>query len=385
MRPLRIGVNALYLIPGGVGGTEIYLRGVLDAMAAIDRSNEYFVFRNHETGADLTPAQSNFHDCPQPVKAAFRPARMIYEQAILPFAVQARRIDVLFNGGFTAPLLCRCPMVTVFHDLQYRRHPEYFRWFDLPFWRVLLPASAARSQCLVALSETVKADLMKYYGRRAADIEVIPHGVEPAFTRIARQREADPPSQVVLLTVSTLHPHKNLHALLRAFRAFLNDGRNGKQTSFAGSVTLRIIGLKGFEAAAIEVLRKELDLEQSVEIPGWLPREEVYRSFAEAHALIYPSKFEGFGIPVLEALTCGLPVACSRLPSLVEIAGECARYFDPEDADAMEEALRDVAWNEDLRKRLSEAGLARAQKFSREASARRLVELLSRVAQASTR
>lgn len=109
MRPLRIGVNALYLIPGGVGGTEIYLRNLLLALGEIDGADEYFVFSNRETGAGIGPKGSNFQVVEQSVRAAFRPARIVWEQIVLPLAVAAHRIDVVLNPGFTAPILCGCP------------------------------------------------------------------------------------------------------------------------------------------------------------------------------------------------------------------------------------------------------------------------------------
>src|SRR5579862_7977524 len=102
----RIGVNALYLIPGGVGGTEIYLRNLLRALAAVDARNEYVVFTNRETGSDLIPPQPNFTHAPQPIRASSRPARILWEQLALPWSVRRYRIDVLFNPGFTAPVLC---------------------------------------------------------------------------------------------------------------------------------------------------------------------------------------------------------------------------------------------------------------------------------------
>ena len=126
MRPLRIGVNALYLIPGGVGGTEIYLRGLLRALGDLDPVNHYTVFTNRETGADLFPPRKNFHIARQWVRGSSRPARIVWEQTALPLAVLRRKVDVLLNGGFTAPLACACPQVTVFHDLQHKRHPEIF-------------------------------------------------------------------------------------------------------------------------------------------------------------------------------------------------------------------------------------------------------------------
>src|SRR5216110_1186717 len=110
--PLSIGVNALYLIPGGVGGTEIYLRSLLAALAEIDSVNRYFVFTNRETGADLAPKQANFVHEPQAVRAVSRPARMIWEQTALPLAALRLRLDVMLNPGFTAPLLCPCRQVT---------------------------------------------------------------------------------------------------------------------------------------------------------------------------------------------------------------------------------------------------------------------------------
>src|SRR5262249_51226338 len=126
----RIGVNALYLIPGGVGGTEIYLRELLKALAQIDTFNEYFVFTNLETGAALIPRQANFRGKQQAVRASFRPARIAWEQTVLPLEAARYRLDVLLNPGFTAPVLAPCSQVTVFHDMQHKRHPEYFRWFD---------------------------------------------------------------------------------------------------------------------------------------------------------------------------------------------------------------------------------------------------------------
>src|SRR5215831_3489227 len=110
---LRIGVNALYLIPGRVGGTEIYLRNLLQALSAIDTRNEYVIFTNRETGLDLAPQQPNFKCVVQPIHAAFRPARILWEQTGLPLAARMHEIDVLFNPGFTCPILSPGPNVTV--------------------------------------------------------------------------------------------------------------------------------------------------------------------------------------------------------------------------------------------------------------------------------
>ena len=330
----RIGVNALYLIPGGVGGTEIYLRNLLCSLAEIDCTNEYVIFTNRETGRDLVPERDNFTWAPQPVRASFRPWRILWEQLGLPLAVRRHHVEVLFNPGFTAPILCCCPQVTVFHDLQHKRHPEYFRWFDLPFWRLLLWASARRSSRLIAVSASTRDDLVRYYGVPA---EVVHHGVEPEFLEVAKSRQA----RDYILCVSTLHPHKNLDRLLRAYA----------QTP--GLPHLVITGLKGFAAKEIEKLAGA-----HVRITGWIPREELYELFRGARAFIYPSTFEGFGMPVLEAMAAGIPLACSDIPPLREIAGPTVLYFNPESDGEIVGALKTLVSSPDAA--MSEAARRRA-------------------------
>src|ERR1039458_2478745 len=266
MRPLRIGVNALYLIPGGVGGTEIYLHELLRALAEIDARNEYFVFTNRETGPDLVPQQPNFHGMPQRVRARFRPARIVWEQTVLPLAAARLGLDALLNPGFTAPVYCGCAAVTVFHDMQHKRHPGHFR-------------------------------------------------------------RAQP------------------------------------------GVRLVIAGLRGFHAAALEKLRTDLGLTGAVEFTGWIPRKQLYDLYRRAWAFVYPSTFEGFGMPVLEALAAGIPTGCSNIEPLSAIAGEAALQFEPGNVEAIYSAMARLAADEPLRARLATEGPRRAAAFSWTATA----------------
>jgi glycosyltransferase involved in cell wall biosynthesis len=367
MRSLRIGVNALYLIPGGVGGTEIYLRNLVRALGEIDSANEYFLFTNRETGDSLAPGKPNFHTVQQEVRAAFRPARIVWEQLALPLAVAARQIDALLNPGFTAPILCGCPQVSVFHDLQHKRHPEHFRWFDLPFWRTLLFWSAHISHTLIADSEATRDDLERYYRLPQNRIRVVPLGVDAKFFEIVRRPEP------FLLSVSTLHPHKNLDRLLRVFAEF----RRGRP-----EFRLVIAGLRGFNSAQLDALRQQLGLARSVEFTGWIPREELYDLYARAFAFVYPSTFEGFGLPVLEALAAGLPAACSRIEPLASMAADAALRFDPADERDMARAIERIVGDEALRVQLAAAGPRRAALFAWNATARatlgELVEAVQR-------
>ncbi|HUI54832.1 MAG TPA: glycosyltransferase family 1 protein [Bryobacteraceae bacterium] len=363
MPPLRIGVNALYLIPGGVGGTEIYLRGLLAALAEIDPANQYFVFTNRETGSDLTPARPNFTHVPQPIHAAFRPMRILWEQTALPVATVRRSLDVLLNAGFTAPLLAPCPQVTVFHDLQHVRHPEYFRFFDLPFWRFLLFWSAHVSRLVLVGSAVTAADVLEHYRLPESKVRIARLGVDPIFFDIARRRCPEP----FLLTVSTLHPHKNLDGLLRAFAELR---RERPEFRFI------VCGLHGFVTDSLFALRDSLGLADAVDFPGWIPRDELHDLYARAWAFVYPSLFEGFGIPVLEAMAAAVPTTCSAIEPIRATAGDAALLFDPRDPVAITEALRRITGDVPLRTRLSEAGPRQAAQFTWKATAEVTLEAL---------
>jgi glycosyltransferase involved in cell wall biosynthesis len=363
---MRIGVNALYLIPGGVGGTEIYLRGILSGLAQIDRQNEYLIFVNRETGDSLTPPGPNFRTMATGVPARVRPARILYEQFVLPWA--ARHVDVLFNPGFTAPLAAPAPSVTVFHDLQHRTLPHLFRWFDLPFWNFLLWGAAHRSRRLIAVSEFTRQDLLRFYNLAPETVRTVHHGVDGEFARIAeRRRLAAAPLEPYLLCASTLHPHKNLDRLVRVFARI-----HKAHPEFR----LVLAGMRGFFAAPVELAIGELGLTDAVTVTGWIPRERLYGLFERAWAFVYPSTFEGFGIPVLEALAAGIPTVASSIPPLREVAGEAALLVDPLSDDQLAGAIERVLCDASLRARLADAGPRRASQFSWERAAGETLHVL---------
>jgi len=348
---LRIGINALYLLPGGVGGTEIYLRSLLAALCEADTVNRYVVFVNHETGEGLDACAPGFRFVRCAVKATSRPARILFEQFALPGLLERHEIDVLLNPGFTMPALSRCPSVTVFHDLQHKRHPGFFKKLDLVFWNLLLWLAAARSRSLIAVSPATAADLENFLPASRGKIRVIPHGVDPELFRIGQRRgETDP----YILTASTLHPHKNLDRLLDAFHRFRKSHSEYR---------LVIAGLKGFATDKIIAHANLLGLGDSVEFTGWIPREDLYRLFERASAFIYPSLFEGFGMPVSEALAAGIPTACSAIAPLDWVGGDAAAFFGPFNTEAIVDAMELITGDEAFRRRAATAGPAQARRF----------------------
>jgi glycosyltransferase involved in cell wall biosynthesis len=288
------------------------------------------------------------------VRASFRPGRLLWEQLVLPFVLRREGVDVLLNPGFTAPAFAGVPQATVFHDLQHKRHPEYFRWFDLPFWEFFLWVAVRRSERLIAVSEATRADLRKYYGVESAVVE---HGVEREFFEMASRRE----DGGYLLCASTTHPHKNHERLLRAFAVLRRE---------APEARLVLTGVKGFAAERVEGLRRALGLEGSVALKGWVAREELYELFRRARGVVYPTTFEGFGLPVVEAMAAGAPLACSAIEPLIGLVGECAVLFDPLSEAGVAEGLRKL-W----RGEAPGGGPQRAARWTWERAARETVEI----------
>ncbi|MCE5307581.1 MAG: glycosyltransferase family 4 protein, partial [Acidobacteriales bacterium] len=349
-KQLRIGIDALYMIPGGVGGTEIYLRCLLAALAAVDTRNQYIVYANHEASSSLQAPGPNFSVSVQPVHASVRPFRILWEQIVMPWRLHHDRLDVVFCPGFTMPLATRCPAVVVFHDLQHKRHPEYFRWWDLPFWDFFLWASACRATRLIAVSEATRRDILRYYNVDEGNLDVVRHGVEAQFSEISKTRYRAS-IHPFLLCVSTSHAHKNLDRLIRAFADFRHAHPEFQ---------LVIAGMRGRHSKELRRLVRDLGLIGAVDFTGWMPREELYGLFRMAHSFIYPSTFEGFGMPVLEALAAGIPTACSEIQPIREIVGQAALKFDPSDVDAIRKAMERIVFDKELRAQLSAEGPARA-------------------------
>jgi glycosyltransferase involved in cell wall biosynthesis len=368
---LHIGLNLIFLVPGETGGMEVAARELIPALlAAAPEGMRFTAFVNRElasTGAEelreLLPLQT------VPVHARRRVQWVLGEQAMLPRLAARARVDLVHSLASTAPLWGPYRRVVTVHDLIYARFPDAHGGIREKGMRVLVPAAARRAHRVIADSLSTRGDLIELLGLDPDRIDVVPLGlgsiarVEPLPERELRERlRLD--GRGVVLSLSAKRPHKNLPALLGALARMPVSQRP-------------VLVLPGYPTEHEVELRRRahaLGLDEDVRFPGWLASEEIEGLWAITDAFVFPSLYEGFGLPVLEAMARGVPVACSDASSLPEVAGDAALMFDPHDEAAIATALRRLLSEPVLVQGLRASGPERVRDFTWERTARATID-----------
>jgi glycosyltransferase involved in cell wall biosynthesis len=375
-RQPHIGLNLIFLVPGETGGMEVAARELIPAMlAAAPAGMRFTAFVNREAAAagggpwgELLPAVT------VPVSARNRVQWVLGEQALLPAAGARAGVRLMHSMASTAPVWGRFRRVVTVHDLIYARFPEAHAGIREKGMRVLVPLAARRSDRVIVDSQSTRRDLIELVGVASERIDVVPLGLG-AVRRQAPMPEDEVRARLalggrrVLLSLSAKRPHKNLLALIGALARMPAEDRP-------------VLVLPGYGTPHEAELRARADalgLADSVRLPGWVSAAELEGLWAITSAFVFPSLYEGFGLPVLEAMARGVPVACSNASSLPEVAGDAALLFDPRQERAIAEALLRLLGDEALRERLRSLGNAQAARFTWEQTARLTLESYARV------
>lgn len=367
---MDIGVNTLFMIPGEVGGTETYLRQTLLEMAARFPAVGLVLFTNLENHEVLSADLAAFKQvrCVRlNVRARNRVARIIREQVELPARVRASGVDVLWSPGYTAPRFCPCPQVVTIPDMQYKTHPEDLTRTARVVTDSLVRSAARHSRRLIAISEFSKDEIVKYTAAGREKVDVVPLAASPAFGAPLPGEQRNrllapliPAGKPYFLTVAASYPHKNLPALVRAFGAVINSLPH----------TLVMVGNEGLGEAEVRKALADLpDAARVIRLRN-LSREALVALYQGCDAFVFPSLYEGFGLPVLEAMTAGVPVITTRYGSIPEVGGDGVVYFDPKVPGSLAASLVAVAgWSAADRGRHVQRGRELAGRFSWAATA----------------
>ncbi len=308
--------------------------------------------------AFLPPAGLHVHRSRWDTRSPWR--RIVWEQTRL--ARLAQGLDLLHGLAFAAPLLAPCPTVVTVHDLSFMRFPDAFRRGNRVYLTLFTRLSTRRAARVIAVSESTRRDVIALCGVAPEKVVTVHNGVDDAFcpadpAAVAAFRRAKGLPDRFILFLGTLEPRKNLGALLRAYAAL--RARTGERAP-----KLVIAGGKGWFYDRILTEVDVLGLADDVIFPGYVAADELPWWYRAAELFVYPSRFEGFGLPVLEAMACGTPVITTSSSSLPEVAGDAALLVDPDDVPALSDAMERVVSDPDLQGALRAAGLQRAASFS---------------------
>ena len=374
--PKHIGLNLVFLVPGETGGMEVAARELIPELVAAAPGTRFTAFVNREAAAagdgpwgELLPAVT------VPVRARNRVAWVLGEQTALPLLAARAGVDLLHSLASTAPVTGPFRRVVTVHDLIYAGFPEAHAGIRDKGMRVLVPAAARRSHRVIADSQSTRGDLLELLGLPAERVDVVPLGLG-AVARIEPEPEAELRERLqlgdrrVLLSLSAKRPHKNLVRLIGALARIPAEHRP----------LLVLPGYPTEHEADLRARVSELGLDADVRFPAWLSGAELEGLWALTRAFVFPSLYEGFGLPVLEAMARGVPVACSSASSLPEVAGDAALLFDPRSEEEIAGAIVRLLEGDELVERLRARGRARAATFTWRRAAELTLEVYARAA-----
>jgi glycosyltransferase involved in cell wall biosynthesis len=366
---MRIAFDATG-IPRLMAGAAVYTCELARALAAVDSENEYVIFARGTHFDDLPAMRPGVRVLK--VRAPSRPLRLLWEQTVLPWRLRQLRIDVLHSPHHTMPLApCGCRRVVTFHDLTFFLLPERYPTTRRLYFQTMTRLSARVADAVIVPSEAVKGDVMRILGLPRERVFAIPEAAGPAFhpqdavaiEAVRRRYGLEGP---FLLSVGSLEPGKNRERLLQAFARLRARGLTH---------TLVVAGQRAWRYEGEAPLAQQLGLADSVRFLGHVPQADLPALYSAAEVFVFPSLYEGFGLPALEALACGTPVVASNVSALPEVVGDAALQVPPLDVEALADAMERLLRDDGLRSDLRERGLARAAQFSWEKAARQTVEV----------
>jgi glycosyltransferase involved in cell wall biosynthesis len=368
---MRIGIDYTAAAHQGAGIGR-YTRRLVNSLTLLDRSNEYRLF---VAGAGGPYQQSEWPSNVrlQVIPLSRRHLTRIWHRLRLPFPIQAfiGPVDLLYSPDFVLPPALGARTLLTVHDLSFVRCPKTADPRLHRYLNVAVPRSVARADHILADSENTAQDLATLWNVPSDKVSVLYPGVGSQFSPVAdaaklesvRRRYSLP--QHFIFTVGTLQPRKNYGRLIEAFGQLLS-------TTNDRSLRLVVAGDKGWLYDSIFGSARRLGLQKEVVFAGYVDDNDLPALYSLAELFVFPSLYEGFGLPVLEAMACGTPVICSETSSLPEVAGDAALMLNPLDVDGWAQAMEQVLNDGGLRQRMVARGMVRARSFSWERAAREL-------------
>jgi glycosyltransferase involved in cell wall biosynthesis len=361
---LHIAIDA-HSVGAELGGNESYALNLIEALAQIDQTNAYTLYVTKRAAVERFDQRwPNFK-----VKQTLPHTPLVRIPLTLSRELRRHPVDLL-HVQYTAPPFAPCPVVTTIHDLAFEHLPETFNrrsWMQL---RLTVRPTARRAAHIITVSEYSRADISRTYGIAPQRITVTPEAASTKFfpvtneTELRRVRESYGIQEHYILSLCSIQPRKNLVRLIEAYSSLRGVRPEGKLPQ------LVLAGKRGWLNTEIFRTAERNALGKDILFTDYVPERDLAGLYSGALCFVYPSYFEGFGLPVVEAMQCGVPVIAGNRTSLPEVIGEAGLLFDPFDTRALVNALAQVIDDSECRAVLRSKGLERAKSFNWKTTAR---------------
>jgi glycosyltransferase involved in cell wall biosynthesis len=368
---LRIAIDVRKLRDYGIG---TYVRNLLRHLSRLDAETDYVLLCRPEDSGIAEELGKNFRTIAEPARPY-----SVSEQLRIPLDLRREKIDLFHAPHYVLPPLTRCKSVVTIHDCIHLRFPQYLpNRLAYAYARSSMWVATHRSNRVLTVSEASKRDILRYFRIPEAKINVIynaideRYGESPSPDEVERVQDRYQLNAPYVLYAGNIKPHKNLERLIEAFHTL-------RQDPDLAHVKLLIIGDEISKYATLRRAVHKYKLHKHVRFFGFVSDKTLAVLYRLARVFVFPSLYEGFGLPPLEAMASGTPVITSNVSSLPEVVGDAALLIDPHDPGAIAEAMRRVLMDSDLREELRQKGLTRVRQFSWERSIRRVREIYGEV------
>jgi len=371
---MKIGINLLSVVPGDVGGAEIYINNLIENIIRLDKTNQYFLFATQNNFSNYKYKNSNVKLIITKINNQNRYKRVLYEQFIFPFKVNKYKLDYLISPTGTSPLFFNnFQNIIIIQSLHSFLYPQEIPFIRRVYLNNLIKVSCKLAKGIICVSKDCANDLLEIIKINELKVQVILEGVDLSF--FIKNKDLDfykkynLIDQKYIFSPISLLPYKNWNRLIKAFKLFKEKNKSFK---------LVIAGSDWFGGKYnLTKLIRDLNLEKDVLYLGLIPFNEIPSLYHHAKMVIYPSLKETFGLPVLEAMVCDVPVIASNTSSIPEVAGDAALLINPLKTDEISKAMNNLVKSNELAKILILKGRENIKRFDWKICAKKLIDYLT--------
>lgn len=369
---MHVGIDCRTIV-GNMAGLGRYVNGLVDHLLLLNESGHDYTLYFHRGDPRLSKWQQQTK---QFVLKA--PLTNWWTHITLPLHLLHYPVDICHFPNFIAPILVNCKTIITIHDLNFLLFPKNFTLRTYIALASQVRMSANKADAIMVDSESTKADVMRLLRVPEEKLTVVYPGIHSRFQRITDVTVVNAVKhkynlEDYILCVGSLAPQKNLNRLIRAFAKYKKQVNNNYK--------LAVVGGQAWKYSSIFDEIRQLNIEESIVFTGYVPDEDLPLLYSGATAFIYPSLYEGFGFPVLEAMACGVPTITSNVSSLLEVGGNAVLFIDPHNEESITNAIKRLLEDQVLRQSLIQAGAEQVQKFSFQRMAKEALQVYEKVMQ----